>query len=147
MKITRRQLNNIIREELQINEVIPVLVALPTIIASLPAAKIAALGAAIAAYVVIDKKMDPISEKVWNSPEFAEMRGLLETIGTAAKKLPEAAKRGVVKSIEETVNGFLDSLKIGTDTESEEQPEQHTPESSDEEVASDSDDEFPESPV
>lgn len=124
MKVTRRQLNKIIKEELQLNEAAPMLAAL------------GAIPFAIAELVVYGKALTGAAKIVYNDPAFSETRKLLETLSDAVEKLPDAAKEGAVEFIRVTVNTALEKSKINLeklkiDTE-DEQAELGTSEQPDE---------------
>ena len=105
MKITRRQLNSIIKEELELNE-----------IAHGPVGD-AAKGVALAQYIVYKKAMIPAAEKLWNDPKFAGIRAPLEAVGDAVSGLPKAAVDAIYDTVVETINTSLESLKIDVEPE------------------------------
>ena len=122
MKISRRQLDSIIREELQLNEN-----PLVSIIALNKRAgqDIASLASGIASFV-IGKELIGKAKEVYESPEFADMRVALDALRDAASKLPEAAKKGVADTATKTINAYLEDisekakdLKIKPDPEPE----------------------------
>ena len=131
MKITRRQLNSIIIEELQINEIELTDRGVEALGTAVPAIRIAdllrdnpqgvgavgvlplaAVASMIAQFVLYKKALTGAEEIVWNDPAFAETRALLETMSETIEKLPDAAKKGAEDFIVTIVNNALDTLKL-----------------------------------
>ena len=109
MKITRRQLRQIIKEETQMNEV---MWAVP-----------AGLGLLLANFILYGNALTAAAEKVWDDPAFAETRVLLEAMREAAKKLPASAKKGAVDFIVATVDNSLESSNLMLNARSKEPEE------------------------